>query len=495
MDVPNLDTLIYPHTQGEHSYYTSIVTQENVVYEMAIDLVKVEANNQEIWNFHKCKMCPYKTKSFHLMRVHLKRHRVTRSSKIFNCQSCNVELYKCSDCDYRTSLQIMFNKHVKLSHCHPEVKTENGYPTVLTNQVTCNWRNCTKAYSCENCTFTTYSQLLYVSHYRRCPAKKPPQTQEITEKTEEEVYGYRLVQKQSKPEEALFPCSLCPYVARRKTTLDGHMKVKHPFPKYNFTVSKLRQHVCSKCSFKSTSYSCLKKHFKVQHHPTSSQKKTDASSQEEETEPETPPPSPPKRLFPFKKPTAKVYSCWKCTFKSAFVTGYVNHLYYRHFQDNDIEWVKCDRCSYKTIFPSHLKRHLRVKHPAHYRCSLCKFSTTVVARFKNHILNAHISSKHVAADSPQEKNFKCVSCRFETEDNEKLKEHILKKHVTTETVTCFKCELCAKYRTIDEEDLREHVLEKHVDPQQIDWFPCEMCSCKFRHQMDLKKHIMDKHIL
>ncbi|KAJ3624208.1 hypothetical protein MTP99_017853 [Tenebrio molitor] len=383
---------VYPNAESARSYHRSSppsIKQKN--YSYATHRI-IERKNKKLWKFHTCKLCSFKTKSFYKLRKHRRGHRVFRSQKIFSCADI-IDKYECRKCEYKTELLVQLKKHVAV--LHPQVKRQKDdephwwRPALMKSN-----QNTVKRYSCESCDFTTHSRLLCMAHFRSCSQDLDVNQNTCNESTE---WPELDVQKSGI---STFQCSMCSYSAKRKTTLEGHMKVKHPFPVVNFS-----------------------KKYKT------------------------------------------VLSCKGCSYKTKYKLALTKHAL---------------TCASKSIS---------------FQCNMCSFEGKRNGILKKHILEAHIAPKatHVVADSPVVFWFECESCSFKTKEQLVLNEHILSEHVVLEKVVCFKCQLCT-YKTIERGELNEHVLNKHVDPQNTDWYKCEMCTDTFK-KTDLKKHILEQHIL
>ena len=89
-----------------------------------------------------------------------------------------------------------------------------------------------------------------------------------------------------------------------------------------------------------------------------------------------------------------------------------------NFEKNEDGSYSCDKCEYKNIRPSHLKKHILGKHlGVKFKCDLCEreFSS------KSNLL-IHIQSKH------EGKKYRCEECNVEFIHPAMLSQHRAKYH-------------------------------------------------------------------
>ena len=80
--------------------------------------------------------------------------------------------------------------------------------------------------------------------------------------------------------------------------------------------------------------------------------------------------------------------------------------------------LKCNYCSYKTIFKTPLMKHIRFEHNSRYMCSQCGKKYINWKHFENHQKNGCGSELH----------FECIHCSYNTNHKPNLRRHIRSQH-------------------------------------------------------------------
>ena len=80
----------------------------------------------------------------------------------------------------------------------------------------------------------------------------------------------------------------------------------------------------------------------------------------------------------------------------------------------------CNRCDFKTLVKSHLKRHIEAKHTGiRYDCDECDFQTAYSKDVRRHKMSIHHNGI---------KPFKCPECEYKSATQEYLSAH-MKSHI------------------------------------------------------------------
>ena len=287
---------------------------------MALEYRKINKRGYQLQygSIHSCKKCPYLTKSIFFMLNHVKCHKQQKDK--FECKRF-PEIFSCKQCDFTTSLTTRFNQHFKRIHGRKQQK-EN---------FVC------KLYQCKNCSFQTYSLLIWLKqHARGCrkvdknPAvleKKstPERTNHSDFRLKEDAAAKSLTDhpKNHNPDTSRnkvnvsasratlskvhkwYKCNQCIFRTMNRQSLAFHRKIRHPklddIPTFkctscafvtsnanHFRVHKLKHTSsfdCNKCSAKFTSLNPLIRH-KIKEHVdnTIRRNKCDVNEEAEEQE-------------------------------------------------------------------------------------------------------------------------------------------------------------------------------------------------------------------
>merc|ERR1712129_174531 len=131
--------------------------------------------------------------------------------------------------------------------------------------------------------------------------------------------------------------------------------------------------------------------------------------------------------------------------------------------------VFCEECTYKTKYPSNLRKHHKEKHTDHvYMCDKCEDVTKSQTRIR-----VHKQSKH------EGKRFLCDKCDYSAPYREGLSRHVMIKH---EGKT-YHCDFC-DYRATTNGNLKIHVESKHNGKR----YPCDKCDHQATQLGSLKVH-------
>lgn len=170
-----------------------------------------------------------------------------------------------------------------------------------------------------------------------------------------------------------------------------------------------------------------------------------------------------------------IFSCDKCSYKSATKASLKNHTEKCHTEAT----IKCDECS--TLFPSLrlLRNHKKTKHhPKPYPCHRCEKGFMSKSSLQTHILALHENYR-----------FRCDLCdtTFAQESSISLHKKLMHGvNMNNEQIELklFKCDVCSQtFR------LKRH-LKIHVDRihRGLRDFHCDFCEKRFYTRVELIRH-------
>ena len=277
---------------------------------------------------HDCKICPYVTTSFFLMRNHLQRHQSPLVS--FTCDN-PLDSYHCKDCNFQTELTLLFKQHIKDRH---GIKQKNDDNLIVQHN--------NQKYVCGKCGFETHFLLTWLRHMREC--------QQCACKTKEHPNLKQHIQRHRGDEKDItYKCEKCEDKNKYRTSLDRDIRMRH--------VDKWHQ--CTVCAYKTIYKANLKKHINLRH---------------------------------VDDLDAKWYECTHCSYRTKHKTYLKRHVNVLHLGEKDAKWYECQHCPYKTKCCSNLTRHVRSKHfneksITWYQCNKCSFKTK-----RERILQKHVDA-------------------------------------------------------------------------------------------------------
>ncbi|VEN40262.1 unnamed protein product [Callosobruchus maculatus] len=217
---------------------------------------------------HECTLCAFKTTVRGSFNKHLLIHPETNSTQLITCTHCTAtfknkislddhiirkhpnfvssvtsKIHECTLCAFKTTVRGSFNKHLLI---HPET-------------------NASQLITCTHCTATFKKKISLDDHIIR---KHPNFVSSVTSKihectlcafktTRSSSFNKHLLIHPETNSTQLITCTHCTATFKNKISLDDHIIKKHP----NFVSSVTRKiHKCTKCSFKTTIATQLKKH-------------------------------------------------------------------------------------------------------------------------------------------------------------------------------------------------------------------------------------------
>nr|CAI5830373.1 unnamed protein product [Callosobruchus analis] len=429
---------------------------------------------------HECPKCTYKTVSTNYLKRHMGFHRDSADNHITN---------KCIYCTKTLSSKQALDDHV--------IKTHPDFIASVSSKV----------HECTRCTYKTTSN----SHLKRHMMVKHP-----------DIVDYRITNR----------CVYCNKTFTNKPSLDDHVLKTHP----DFIASvSSKVHECTECTYKTTSNGNFKRHMIVKHanvadiHITNRCiycNKTFTSKQALDghiikTHPDF-----------IASVSSKVHGCTECTYRTTSnsnlkrhmdthpdIAG--NHVFRCIYCKNTLTCKKvlddhivkkhpdfiasisskvheCTKCSFKTVHPSRLKKHIKVKHPdidgnhITNRCIYCNKTFTSKQALDGHIIKTH--PDFIA--SVTSKVHECTECTYKTTSNECIRQHIMAKHPETADNHIFsRCMYCNNTFTC-RRVLDDPIVKRHPDfiasvSRKV--HKCTKCTFKTVRISHLKDHIMVKH--
>nr|CAI5867012.1 unnamed protein product [Callosobruchus analis] len=459
---------------------------------------------------HECTKCSYKTLSISHWKQNMVKHpdiaeRCIYCNKSFkrkltlenhvvkrhpdSIASVSVKVHECTKCTYKTASASYLKKHITR---HPDFIASVS----------------SKVYECTKCTYKTVS----TNHLKRHMGSHPARG------------GNRITNR----------CIHCNKTFVFKRTLDDHIVKRHP----DFIASVSRKvHECTKCSFKTVSTNYLKRHMLRGHmakHPDVAHKyitnrciycnKTFASTRSlndhiVKTHPDF-----------IASVKSKIHECTQCTYKTTISKRIREHLIAKHpeIADNHIfsrciycnntftcqrvlddhivkrhpDFIasvsrkvhECTKCAFKTVRPSRLKEHIKVKHPDRdgNRCIYCNKTFVQKQTLDDHIVKTH--PDFIA--SVNSKIYECIQCTYKTTISKDIREHLMSKHHQIADNHIFiRCIYCND-TFVSKPSLDDHIVKRHPDfiasvSRKI--HECTNCTFKTIRASRFKEHIKAKH--
>ena len=334
-------------------------------------------------------------------------------------------------------------------------------------------------YSCDKCDFVTIHKNGLLSHLGNvhAPKAKPFKCKLCNYATAKNrnlwkhmrrIHGQ--VAKPKKPRceqcnsapckcKVTYSCDQCPYTAKQKIHLAGHVARVHEGVK-NF--------MCEECGTSFWRNSNLKKHVRDKH-------------------------------------GQKNFTCDKCSYKTSQQRSLKYHMQYVH------EGLKPYRCSYSECdYPgastkAKLDDHLRTCHNHIYKCDDCNYETLARLDLVKHRKSTHLKchecaltfnkkthlTAHMIDLHPDVKPYACDICMYATADQLLLKRHIRLTHADTKKL--LSCPHCS-FVTIRQDSLTKHM--KYIHEHKEKPYKCSYpnCSAGTYTQAKLDTHMRRKHI-
>nr|CAI5830375.1 unnamed protein product [Callosobruchus analis] len=425
---------------------------------------------------HGCTQCTYRTTISRCLKEHLMvKHSEIAGNRIFiRCIYCNKsftrklalddhivkrhpdfiasvsnKIYECSTCTFRTVSTKDLKRYTTAKHpaiagnrkfrrciyCNKTfvrretlddhiIKTHPDFVAYVSRKV----------HECTQCTYKTTN----ISHLKQHLLVKHP-----------EIAGNRI-----------FRCIYCNKTFTRKLALDDHIVKKHS--DFIACISN-KVHGCTKCTYKTTSNSHLKRHM-VKHSDIAGDHITNR--------------------------------CTHCNKTFTSTQALDDHIVKRHpdfIASVSRKVHECTECTYKTVFSSQLRRHM-AKHPniaddrITNRCSCCNKTFVRKETLDDHIVKMH--PDFIAYVS--RKVHECTQCIYKTTSNSYLKRHMVKHSDIAVNRISIRCIYCDKTLT-SKPSLDDHIVKRHPDfiasvGRKV--HECTKCTFKTVFTSQLRNHMV-----
>ncbi|VEN41692.1 unnamed protein product [Callosobruchus maculatus] len=444
-----------------------------------------------------CSICNYKT----VKKSNYDRHTSAHSSdrQVFSCNYCSAAfttkhnlnnhimrkhpnttsdtVHKCSDCTYKTVKRNMLNKHIML--VHPDVASGSSFNKCTDCDATFKWR-----YKLDDHKLKKHpGSITSVTHeLHECP--------ECTYKTvRKSLFDRHIMLVHPDSASSTNKCLYCDAKFKWAFNLDDHIVRKHPD---HISSVNRKIYKCSECTYKTLMKGLLDSHIAAMNHDD-------------------------------------ISKCEHCTATFQKKHTLDNHIVNKH--PDFIASVKrkiyqCPSCTYKTIAPRALKRHLLVHSSASSKLSIscvhCKATFCDYTTLDNHMLKEHpkhmssvtgtlhecpqspyktikksnlVSHKSIHPDTPS-MSVSCIHCTSTFTRKSSLDDHILKKHPTHKasvTSIVHECSQCT-YKSVKKGNLNAHIRSIHPDASSSARLnACKHCNAAFKKKVSLDGHIIKHH--
>jgi general transcription factor IIIA len=331
----------------------------------------------ECGRIHDCDRCPYVSGS-----------RFFHQFPLFRCLTNSLEKYNCKDCDFGSDLVIVFNQHVREHH---RKKIDEPKKDVEI-----------KSYICHECSFETYSALVWIKHSNTLCFK-------IEEDFKKVTYGNNARLHLSREDVQWFRCDKCDYKAKHRYRVKHHKLIKHTSDEEALWLQ------CEQCSYKTKLKYSLRRHMFL-HKPNEE---------------------------------ANWFYCFNCEYRTRSKGNLRRHMYLKHTTPEAVQWLACDKCQYQCKTKDDLKKHTKLHHSdvavkikediEWARCDKCDFKAKHSYRVERHKRIKHTSDEEA-------KWIYCLNCEYRTQRKGNFRrQHVGETH-HTQAVQWFACDKC-QYQT------------------------------------------------
>nr|CAI5830383.1 unnamed protein product [Callosobruchus analis] len=355
---------------------------------------------------HECTECTYKTVFTSQLRRHMVKHPDIAG---------NYTTIRCSYCNKTFESKRSLDNHI--------VKRHPDFVASVSSKI----------HGCTQCTYRTTISRCLKEHLMKHP----------------EIAGNRI-----------FRCIYCNKTFTRKLALDDHIVKKHS--DFIACISN-KVHGCTKCTYKTTSNSHLKRHM-VKHSDIAGDHITNR--------------------------------CTHCNKTFTSTQALDDHIVKRHpdfIASVSRKVHECTECTYKTVFSSQLRRHM-AKHPniaddrITNRCSCCNKTFVRKETLDDHIVKMH--PDFIAYVS--RKVHECTQCIYKTTSNSYLKRHMVKHSDIAVNRISIRCIYCDKTLT-SKPSLDDHIVKRHPDfiasvGRKV--HECTKCTFKTVFTSQLRNHMV-----
>nr|CAI5830381.1 unnamed protein product [Callosobruchus analis] len=452
------------------AWISSKIHESNRMYSMA--------KHPEIADNHITNRCIDCSKSF-THKLALEDHIVKKHPDFI--ASVSGKVHECTKCAYKTVSTNYLKRHMVK---HPDIVDYR-----ITNRcVYCN-KTFTNKPSLDDHVLKTHPDFI------ASVSSKVHECTECTYKTTSNGnFKRHMVKHLDVARNHITICIYCNKTFTSKQALDGHIIKTHP----DFIASvSSKVHGCTECTYRTTSNSNLKRHMDT--HP-------DIAGNH-------------------------VFRCIYCKNTLTCKKVLDDHIVKKHpdfIASISSKVHECTKCSFKTVHPSRLKKHIKVKHPdidgnhITNRCIYCNKTFTSKQALDGHIIKTH--PDFIA--SVTSKVHECTECTYKTTSNGNLRRHMVKHPDIAGNYTTIRCSYCNKtfeskrsldnhivkrhpdfvasvsskihgctqctYRTTISRCLKEHLM-KHPEIAGNRIFRCIYCNKTFTRKLALDDHIVKKH--
>ena len=443
--------------------------------------VKEDSQSEDVQQEQTCKKCDYSTSSEYNLKRHMRRQ--------------HGDKFKCQECDFSTSDKYNFKQHLSTKHekFEDDIEFAEGKAVPKTENIMGNNKSedVKQEHVCENCDYATSNDYNFKKHMRRkhgdelkchkcnfSTSDKHHFKKHLSTKHEKLKEEMKVEVKEDIPaletdkvkEDVTFPnlikiiphehkCEKCDH-----STSDKHQLKKHQ--------SRMHETVleCQKCEFKGDKHSLLT--HKKRYHDRLKCEKCDYST---------------KDSFNFKRHMETVHAGALIDVRpprtGVHFMSEVTHEIGK--VDNLTNELKCFKCKYIGVDKQKLKEHEQRMHVDVVDCAECDFKGDKY-RLTKHIHNCH-REKQIF-------EIKCEKCSYEYVGPEKggLRKHIARMH--GKILNCPKCEFNGdKHNYL--KHLKIHGNENSRKEKHIFELKCGECSYVYKglEKRKLKSHMERMH--
>ena len=292
-----------------------------------------------------------------------------------------------------------------------------------------------------------------------------------------------------------YACRECEFETYDKKTYYSHRIYRHG--KKNKMVLQIKAILyCPDCSFQTFYQKALDTH-KIKHFVEDPDFQVDAGTVSLRRSLRRKSVSITKRNVPKKLCDFKMLRCNWCSYKTIYKKNLRNHESNVHIKDKPtLQKFNCQQCPFNTFNQAILKNHCMVyKHRflevKTLRCPICPYTSISDSNLNKHFLSKHKNTIKVGIKSP----LSCEDCPFETYNKGSFEKHsIVFKHseiavCETKFVKAYACPLCPYTSRIAHRNLEDHMV-KHLDARP---FQCGQCEYKAKSKHNLAKHRTSNH--
>nr|CAI5830380.1 unnamed protein product [Callosobruchus analis] len=421
------------------AWISSKIHESNRMYSMA--------KHPEIADNHITNRCIDCSKSF-THKLALEDHIVKKHPDFI--ASVSGKVHECTKCAYKTVSTNYLKRHMVK---HPDIVDYR-----ITNRcVYCN-KTFTNKPSLDDHVLKTHPDFI------ASVSSKVHECTECTYKTTSNGnFKRHMVKHLDVARNHITICIYCNKTFTSKQALDGHIIKTHP----DFIASvSSKVHGCTECTYRTTSNSNLKRHMDT--HP-------DIAGNH-------------------------VFRCIYCKNTLTCKKVLDDHIVKKHpdfIASISSKVHECTKCSFKTVHPSRLKKHIKVKHPdidgnhITNRCIYCNKTFTSKQALDGHIIKTH--PDFIA--SVTSKVHECTECTYKTTSNGNLRGHMAKHPDAAHNYITNRCIYCSKTFT-STQSLDDHIIKTHPDfiasvSRKV--HECTECTYKSTSNGNLKRHMV-KHL-